>query len=273
MRPSRLGFPFGGPLAAIFLASMLLGCGSSEYNRMVSKRVANLRGEQKFRTLFAPTQLGDSPVRIRVPMVFQESYTEDSKHKEDGAKIAEDRLQPPFLKLPGFKMCYEGRAYDQTPVKTYPFYCYLAAVPSKPGDAENLAKELRAQLKETFKDTPDEWESMDVDSPSGNAVQWKKIHVEGEQAFRFKEQNKKQATPTNLPGMFELWLCDKGDYIVIVAWRVPTAIQGPSSAPIPTNMAMVMAAPKGVLRLDLATMPVLTAGTITVDAPDLADKG
>ena len=273
MRPSRHGFPIGGPLAAICLASMLLGCGSSEYNRMVSKRVANLRGEQKFRTLFAPTQLGETPVRIRVPMVFQESYTEDSKHKEDSGKIADDRLQPPFLKLPGFKICYEGHAYDQTPVKTYPFYAYLAAVPSKPGDAENLAKELQAKLKETFKNTPDQWESMDVESPSGDAVQWKKLRVEGEQSFRFKQPSAKQATPSNLPGMFELWLCDKGDYTVIVAWRVPTAIQGPSSAPIPTNLAAVLSAAKGVLRLDLATMPVLTAGTITLDAPDLADRG
>ena len=273
MRPSRLGFPFGGPLAAICLASMLLGCGYSEYNRMVSKRVANLRGEQKFRTLFAPTQLGDTPVQIRLPMVFQESYVEGSKHKEDGAKIAEDRLQPPFLKLPGFKICYEGRAYDQTPVKTYPYYCYLAAVPSKPGDAENLAKELQSQLKETFKDTPDQWEGVDVDSPSGNAVQWKKLRVEGEQSFRFKQPSAKQATPSNLPGIFEIWLCDKGDYNVIVAWRVPTALQGPSEVPIPTSLQSMLTGVKGNMKLDLGTLPVLTAGTITVDAPDLADKG
>jgi hypothetical protein len=273
MRISRLHLPIGGPLAAILLASMLLGCGSSEYNRMVSNRVADLRGEEKFRTLFAPTQLGDTPVRIRLPMIFQESYVEGSKHKEDGPQIAEDRLQPPFLKLPGFKICYEGKAYDQTPVKTYPYYCYLGVVPSKPGDAENLAKELQAQLKATFKDTPDQWESMDVDSPSGNAVQWKKIRVEGEQSFRFKQQNANKATPANLPGIFELWLCDKTDYVVLVAWRVPTSIQGVASVPVPTSLHALLTGPKGNMKLDLATFPVLTAGTITVDAPDLADKG
>jgi hypothetical protein len=271
MRPSRLGFPIGGPLAAICLASVLLGCGSSEYNRMLSKRVADLRGEQKFRTLFAPTQLGDTPVRIRLPMIFPESYKEDSKHKKDKGKIAEDRVQPPFLKLPGFKICYEGFGNDQTPAKQYPFYCYLAAVPGKPGDAENLAKELQAKLKETFKDTPDEWEGVDVESPSGNAVQWKKIRVEGEQSFRYDVQN--QTAPRILPGIFELWLCDKSDYIVLVGWRVPTAIQGSSAEPLPTNLQMMLMAPKGNLKLDMATMPALTAGTITVDAPELADKG
>ena len=61
MRLSRLDFPIGGPLAAILLTSMLLGCGSSEYNRMVSKRVADLRGEQKFRSLVRPHAIGRYP--------------------------------------------------------------------------------------------------------------------------------------------------------------------------------------------------------------------
>src|SRR6188508_3802130 len=139
MRPSRRGFPIDIRLAAILLAGTLIGCGTSEYNRITAKRVADLRGEQKFRSLFAPTQLGDTPVRIRLPMIFPESYKEDSKHKKDGGKIAEDRVQPPFLKLPGFKICYEGFGNDQTPAKQYPFYCYLAALPGKAADAENLA--------------------------------------------------------------------------------------------------------------------------------------
>lgn len=271
MRISRLHLPIGGPLAAVLLASMLLGCGSSEYNRMVSKRVADLRGEQKFRSLFAPTQLGDTPVRIRLPMIFPESYKEDSKHKKDGGKIAEDRVQPPFLKLPGFKLCYEAFGNDQTPAKQYPFYCYLAAVPGTAADAENLAKELQATLKQTFKDTPDAWEGVDVEAPSGNAVQWKKIRVEGEQSFRYDVQNK--TAPRTLPGIFELWMCEKSGYIVLVGWRVPTAIQGPNTAPIPTSLQMMLTTPKGNLKLDMATMPALTAGTIVVDAPDLAGKG
>ncbi len=271
MRPSRLGFPIGGALAVICLASMLLGCGTSEYNRLASKRVANLRGEQKFRTLFAPTQIGDTPVRIRLPMVFQESYVEGSKHKVDGGPIAEDRLQPPFLKLPGFKICYESVAFDQTPNNRYPFYCYLAALPGNPGDAENLARELQAKLKETFKDAPDQWETVDVESPSGNPIQWKKIRVEGEQPFHYVERAK--PISGNLPGMFELWMCEKDNYTVLVGWRVPTIVQGPSTGPIPTSLEALLTAPKGNLKLDLATMPALTAGTIVIDEQALANKG
>jgi hypothetical protein len=271
MRPSRFSFPIGGPLAMICLATMLLGCGTSEYNRLASKRVADLRGEQKFRTLFAPTQLADTPVRVRLPMVFQDSYLETSKHKADGGRIAADRVQPPFLKLPGFKICYESHTNHPTPLNKYPFYCYLAALPSKAGDAEGLAKELQAKLKETFKDTPDQWEAVDVDSPSGNPIQWKKIRVEGEQPFRYTDNNK--PVNGNLPGIFELWLCDKADYIVLVGWRVPTVVQGASSEPIPTSLQALLTAPKGNLKLDLATMPALTAGTITIDDQALADKG
>ena len=255
----------------ICLASMLLGCGTSEYNRLASKRVADLRGEEKFRTLFAPTQLGDTPVRIRLPMVFQESYVEDSKYKADGGRIAEDRVQPPFLKLPGFKICYESHTYQPSPLYRYPYYCYLAAIPSKAGDSENLAKELQAKLKETFKDTPDQWETVDVDSPSGNPIQWKKIRVEGEQPFRYMDNFK--PVNGNLPGMFELWMCDRSGYIVLVGWRVPTLVQGPSTAPIPTSLQALLTAPKGNQKLDLAKMPALTAGTLTIDDEALADKG
>src|SRR5580700_1850610 len=84
------------------------GCGTADYERLLTKRLNDLRSAEPFRTLFGPTELPDTPVKIRVPMAFKTSYMENSPHPEDGAKISPDRAQPPFLPLPGFKLCYEG---------------------------------------------------------------------------------------------------------------------------------------------------------------------
>jgi hypothetical protein len=250
----------GAWLAGACLFATFEGCGTSDYDKLVTRRLEVLRGEAKFRGLWAPTQLADTPIKIRVPMVFPASYAADSAHPDDGPKISPDRLQPPFLELPGFKICYEGTVTDAQNSKL-PFYCYLAALPSKPGDAETLATEFQAKLKETFKDAPDNWEVVDCDSLSGVPVQWKKIRVIGEQSFRVSIGQTVAAQ--NLPGVFELWIRDAQDYVVIVGWRAPRSIEGPPAAP-PANARLAQQAAGE--HPDFSTLPVLTAGTITVDS-------
>jgi hypothetical protein len=265
----RRPFTFQGAtwLATACFIATLCGCGTSEYNRLATHRLGTARGEAKFRSLFGPTALADTPIKIRVPMVFRTSYREDSAHPIDGPKVHPDRLQPPFLELPGFKICYEGLCNDPS-VGRLPYYCYLAAVPGKPGDAENLAKELQAKLREKFKDAPDEWSVVDAETPDGKAVQWKKIRVQGVQPFRFL---KDQKMSHDLPGIFELWICEKADYIVMVGWRSPESVQGPPAGPAPTTLVELLAAPRDV-KLDLASLPGLTAGTISADETALTDQ-
>lgn len=255
-------------LAMSCFVAALCGCGTSEYNRLATQRLGSARGEAKFRSLFGPTTLEHTPIKIRVPMVFRTSYREDSAHPIDGEIIDPDRLQPPFLRLPGFKICYEGFCTDPG-VGRLPYYCYLAAVPGKPGDAEDLATELQAKLKEKFKDAPDEWDVVDAESPDGKAIQWKKLRVQGDQSFRFL---KDQKLSHELPGIFEIWICEKSDYTVMVAWRAPVSIQGPATGPAPTSLIDLLAAPRDV-KLDLSLLPGLTAGTISVDDTALTDKG
>jgi hypothetical protein len=197
-----------------------------------------------FHKLYAPSQLPDTPIKVRVPIVFRDSYTESSWHREDGGQISPDRLQPPFLKLPGFKLCYEGTADDPTEDAKLPYYCYLAALPARAGDAERTAAELRAQLAANFKDTPTKWLSVDVKTPDGTVLPWKMIRVVAEQPFRVESHG--QITSKNLPGMFELWLHDANEYVVLIGWRTPTSILGRSAA-----------------REDLTWMPSATAGTVT----------
>jgi hypothetical protein len=252
-------------VACLFVTT---GCGTSEYNRLASARFATLRGDAKFRSLFGPTKLPDTPVSIRVPQIFKNSYVENSSHKVDGATIHPDRLQPPFLQLPGFKICYEGTGFAAE-VGQVPYYCYLAALPGKPGDGEAIAAELQAKLKEVFKDTPEEWTGVDAESPTGTAVQWKKLRVVGNQKFRVGVTRSVQ--DREVAGIFELWICEKSGWVIIVGWRTPSSAEGPAAAPAAPTDTLAEALKGGGsgpaigAKIDMGSMPALTAGTVTVD--------
>lgn len=250
-------------LAALASFTAMQGCGSSEYNRLVGKRLGELRGEARFRSLFGPTTLSGTPVSIRVPQMFKNSYVEDSSHPIDGATIDPDRVQPPFLKLPGFKLCYETNLPD--PERgSVPVYCYLGAVPGKAGDADLIAKDLHDKLKETFKDTP-EFEVVDADTPTGKPVQWKKLRITADQPFKVLDLSTRKMVAQKLPAIFELWVCDKTDYVVLMAFRAPTSVEGAVPPPAADTPAALQ--PATPTKIDLSSVPALVAGSIAVSAP------
>jgi hypothetical protein len=248
-----------GRLAVLAALTLLLaGCGTSEYRQLMGKRVDQVRTGAAFRTLFGPTTIPDTPIRIRVPMVYQKSYSEDSKHARDGERINPDRFQPPFVKIPGMKLCYEGTGTDPQfgPIG---FYCYLAAVPARPGDADKIAAEIQAELKQKLKETPDQWSSLDATTPDGKALQWKRIRVECDQPFFVLGMDGKTESK-DVPAIFELWMYAAPDYVVFVGWRSPKSVDGPSSTP-PADSVL----PTTTGKSDLSTMPVLAAGTLTIE--------
>jgi hypothetical protein len=250
------------PLAALLISLAVLatapGCGGSAYDSLVNRRLDQLRASAPFRILFGPTSIPDTPLKIRVPMAFRNSYTPESRHGDDGGQINPLRVQPPFLTLPGLRLCYESRVDEPGGAGKVPFYCYIAAVPQ--GNAEALAAELQTKLKETFKDTPAEWVNVDAKTPDDKALVWKKLRVTGEQPFLVRAETTESK---KLPGIFEVWIHDAKDYVVIVAWRTPQAIDGPAAAPaaIQNPLLQLTQDPKP----DFSTMPALTAGTLKVD--------
>lgn len=247
--------------AWVLPALVWYGCSASEYNELVAKRADEMVLGQQFQGLFQPVQLGEVPISIRVPMVFSKSYTEDSEHKDDGDKIAPERFQPPFMTLPGLKMCFEGTGKAGS--MNLPFYCYLAAQPSRPGDLDKVAADLVAQLKEKYPDAPLTWEEVDCASPDGTSKHWKKLRVVGDQPFRVKQNGK--VADERLQGIFELWLFDAEQHVVIVGWRAPTAIEGPTEPP-PAG-TIVNPLTNQPTKPDLARQPALTAGTVKLLPP------
>ena len=272
-------------LVCVGLSVVLSGCGIGDYNRLMNRRLGALRAGAKFKNLYGPTQLSGTPISIRVPIIFASSYEETSPHKDDGAVIHPDRVQPPFLKLRGFKVCYEGTV-TQDNLKL-PHYVYLAAVPSQAGDADKLAAQIQADLTKAFPKPDDAkaddaaaaepeqqapeptWEQVDVDTPQGVYSHWRKIRVEGDQTFRVRNSGKVEEQ--KLPGIFELWLHDTDNYLVLVGWRTPKSIEGPAAAPaagaVEAPGGDLLIVPPSNVKPDYSEMPARTAGTVTIDSP------
>jgi hypothetical protein len=120
-------------------------------------------------------------------------------------------------------------------------------MPVKPG--LTLAAPIAAKLKQEFPGAAAAWEPAVVQSPAGAEVAWQKIRVEGEQFFDVQRQGKPQPEFMKFPGIFELWMYESADYIVLVGWRVPASLEDK------------------VHLLDLAPF---TAGTIVIDPPPAA---
>ena len=250
-------------MVLITIASLFAtGCGTGEYRRMIDASVGHARTSAPYRTLFAYTSLPGTPLKVRVPITFNHSYREDSAHPEDGAKIKPDRFQPPFLELEGLKYCYEAHTADPQSGAKVPFYCYLAALPARPGDAERLAGELQAKLKAKFDSTPDHWEPIDAYSENGKASPWKKIRVESDQPFYTSVGETREVKV--LPAIFELWMRDLEDTVVLVGWRTPKSIEG--LAP-PAKGGDMTPPTKPDLSASPTSMPALTAGTLKSDGP------
>jgi hypothetical protein len=247
---------------AIFWAPAALatvaGCGGSAYESLVNRRLDQLRASAPFRVLWASSPIGDTPIKVRIPMAYKSAYTPTSGHKDDGGRIKPDRLQPPFLELPGLELCYEefANAPDGTRM---PFYCYLSVIPN--GDMQTQMTELREKLKAKFPDTPDSWDHVDATTPSDKAVPWNKIRVEGDQPFYLKDAKK----PTVVPGIFELWIHDTGDSVVLIGWRAPVAIDAKGATAATANNPFAQMTTQG--NPDFSTMPSLTAGTLVEEKP------
>ncbi len=252
-------------VAAVVLVCGVLvaaaGCGTSDYNSLMKRGIAGLRGEVKFKGLYGESEIPGSPFSVRIPMIFTNSYREDSAHDDDGERIKADRVQPPFLPLRGLKLCYESTAKDDAGQKL-PYYCYIAVMPSQPGDADRVAGEIEAKLKQQFPGGEIAWEPIDADAPSGLAVHWRKIRATGAQPFLVKVGG--QVQTQELPGIFELWMHDADDQLVLIGWRSPESINVPFTEEI--QVVAGIPVPPSNVKPDLDKWPVLTAGSLTKTA-------
>jgi hypothetical protein len=258
----------------LLLLSMvqLVGCGSSTYNEQFDARQEELDRRSKetksyaklLRELFGASVLKEgTKVKMKMPALAKshrkrrfEIYQADNDHDDDEGIISPQRLQPPFLELPGFQTCWE--AWDFLPTdesddevgEEVPFYCYIAVLPAKPPAAEDaeeviadeetdeaegegqsefnsLAIQLHEVLQEKFPDVSDEWEKVSCPTPDDRTNKWLRLSVpsdeENPQHF-FCLDTDGNRVERQLPARFDLYLYKGNKFHVIVAWRVPDVI-------------------------------------------------
>lgn len=241
-------------LIGVASLTFLPGCGGPAYESLLKKRLDYLRAGAPFRILYSSKRIADTPISVRIPLAFGKSYTPDSEHPDDNGPIRPDRIQPPFLPLPGFELCYEDTVNREG--GRLPFYCYLAVVPN--GDAERLRTDLQAKLKAKFPETPDQWDNVDAKTPEDKAVQWKRIRIEAEQPFFVG----REPEPRMMPGIFELWVHEAQNNVVLIGWRTPTVIDGKVVPPTRQDLLKLLTSER---QPDFSSMPALTAGTLKVE--------
>ena len=92
-------------------------------------------------------------------------------------------MQPPFLKIPGFKLCYE-----RLPSRRIIGGCRTTVTLGPPAIKSGESATVMANILETLKQdsdlaVPGGWEDVTVKTPTGSDLAWKKIHVTGNQFF------------------------------------------------------------------------------------------
>jgi hypothetical protein len=232
-------------LAAI--SALCGGCGVGEYENRMERRLVELRKAAVFDVLYQATELPNTPILVRVPKSFTQRLVEGAEL--DGKKIDAQRAKIPVLDLPTPLVTYESVVQDSSGGKL-PYYVYLTAAPAaaverlrssterrfqdgKPVDAPSQPArmdstgELFQRLEKAFPQAKLAWQDVSCPTPSGEQVAWQRLVASGEQEFRYIDREGLERR-AKLPGRLEIWARYYGDYLVLIAWRVPDSLVGPS---------------------------------------------
>ncbi len=194
------------------------GCGTSTYGEKFSKRLAELELSSPFAVLWPPTT--DLPVNFRIPVLMKDAYDRNSAMPGDSKhKIRQDLIAPLFMMdFPGLRMMYHGelvaRNFDRLPI-----YCYLGEADTASVKGKFPYDIWLARVKAKFPNTKG-WESIDVPTPLGKKLSWKRLVAKGKQEFEIVENNTVRLH--TIDGIFQFWVYETPQWISILGWRAPT---------------------------------------------------
>lgn len=230
----------------------LSGCGSKAYEDKFDASLEEYQRETPFKDLLKEyASAGDDQFSIRLPRMYgqENSYaldelTSDPRHPDQ--PLHPNRIQPDFVKLPGYVRTYEHHVeMPGTKGKLLrPVCVYLAIISSTDGTLDELKDDLRAQLVAHFGELPEEeevpktfntrtkvappagvsaWEEFAAPSIKGGTVDWEKLTAHGVQTFQYynQEDNHKrdEVLDKTLDGKYILYVRSDETHHVMVAWR------------------------------------------------------
>lgn len=210
-----------------------VGCGTGAYEERMAATYQKLNSAPTFRVklseMYGYMPEGDAlaggKVNLRLPMVFEKVFNESTKG-ENGIPIEPQKLFPAGVKLPGYNRTYEALAKDDAQAE-WPYYLYVAAQAAPEGSVDQHAAELLAALKEKAPTTPDAWENVELPTPEGAVLKWKKLRIVDEfMTDHFDPQGNQGYA--KFPGVIELYLLEQDGCQVILGWRAVAATEEPT---------------------------------------------
>jgi hypothetical protein len=210
-------------LAIAATAIVAAGCGTSEYMQRVQQGLGGMKAGAVFNTLYEkPSEIPGTPVVLRLPKFIGESkaFTEQSAEPNGQGNVKPERLQPPFLKIPGLRVCYQMATIDDSTGVLMPYYCYLGALPAgQPApDGKPIEESILAQVVSAFPNTQP-WSSIACPTPSGASIPWQSLTANGAQDFLDPSGN-----PVKVDGVFRLFTSEIGGWRVLIGWRAPQGL-------------------------------------------------
>lgn len=157
--------------------------------------------------LYGYSKLEGTDVWVRMPNRFKTVYNVNSKI--NGQPVPADRLQPPMLKMAGFRQSCEAATGDGVS-----YFLYYAALPI----AQMNGQDIETLILEAVNGETEsrQFEDFEVTDPfTKQKSMWRKVTVGTPQKFW---QNN---TPIQDNGKFELYLFKGQTYYVMVGWRYP----------------------------------------------------
>ena len=214
--------------AAVSLAASVtcvFGCGVGDYRQRLDARVSELATTNEATGLYASQPLGSKPIAVSIPQVFKrQPLVAGAAVAEEGAPPDEARVKPGVIELPGLTYTYEEFVADANGGQI-PFYLYVSAEDKTQPAFRDRTSEWQKQVQEQFPGQSAAWENVECNSPAGLPTAWRRLRVEGDQNFFYKDRSGKART-VKMPGLFELYYRAEGDWAIALAWRAPMSIAG-----------------------------------------------
>jgi len=148
------------PVCGILLAAMALplaGCGGARYDERMEESGDRLMHTKPFQEHLyrEATSLEETGVSIQVPKLFDKSkMVKFGKLDSNQEVMGADRIQPPFLKLPGYLFGYEKYEPLGKGKKNLPTYIYFAVVEDEEWDIKRLKGNLTDQIRSFYQSPP-----------------------------------------------------------------------------------------------------------------------
>ena len=183
-------------------------------------------------------------VTIRIPKAFAgvAPLNEGSANPNfRDATIPKDRVQPPFMEIPGFQMTYEQLVTSSSGQRVMSLY--FGVTPADPEILDRIPGTLKAKLLLNYDLA---WKNESVVSPDGSHPLWRSITVQAPQGFYWTNQG--LSDPETLDGTFSLWAHEEQGYYVFIAYRFPTSSAG--LAPVAKGLPDAIVSAAGTLQIN-----------------------